>query len=69
MTIPPKEGKETQDFYRSTITLLPTAIYYKRFSIPAPNMLCQTEKEANHCGVLLCLLLVASSGRANPPIL
>lgn len=63
-------GGGTQDFYRSAINLLPmTASHYKCFSIPASNMMCQAEKEANHCGVLLCLLLVASSGRANPPIL
>ena len=71
MTIPPKEGEgiKTQDFYRSTTTLLPTAIYYKCFSIPAPNIMCQAEKETTHCEVLLCLLLVASSGPANPSIL
>lgn len=62
-------GRGTQDFYRSAITLLPTAIYYKCLSIPAPNTMCQTEKEANHCGVSLCLLLVASSVHASPPIL
>ena len=32
-------------------------------------MMCQAEKEANHCEVLLCLLLVASSGPAKPSIL
>lgn len=62
------EGRNTGLFQRHH-HLLPPAIYYKRFSIPASNMMCQAEKEANHCGVLLCLLLVASSGCAKPPIL
>ena len=63
----PKEGEgiKTQDFYRSTTAPLPTAIYYKCVSIPAPNMMCQAEKEANHCEVSLCLLLDRKSTRLN----
>lgn len=44
-------GEETRGSSRGTSALLlPTTAYYKRVSIPAPNMTRQAAKEANHCG-------------------